>query len=135
MRHRTLFLSRLIGIYSLVLSLSMVVHKTAMIELVSDLSQAPPLLFIGGMCILLAGLAMVLLHNVWKGGALPIIVTLIGWAILVRGIVLVFISPAGAAALYEALHFERLYYVYTAIPLLVGGYLTYAGFCSSVVKK
>jgi hypothetical protein len=28
---------------------------------------------------LLGGLAMVLAHNVWSGGPLPVIVTLIGW--------------------------------------------------------
>ena len=114
MMQRTLLLSRLIGIYSLIVSLSMIVHKAAMIELVSELSAAPPLLFIGGLFALVAGLAMVLGHNVWTGGALPVVVTLVGWVILIRGIVLVFISPAGAAAIYEALYFAQLYYLYVA---------------------
>jgi hypothetical protein len=130
MSPRTIFLSRLIGLYALVISTSMLVHKTAMITTAAELAQAPPLLFIAGWFTLLAGLAMVLTHNIWAGGTLPVVVTLIGWALLIRGIVMVFISPGGAASIYEALHFAELYYVYVAIPLLLGIYLTYAGFKS-----
>ena len=128
MSARTIFLSRLIGLYSLVTSVSMLMHKGAMVETVAALANAPPLLLIGGMFTLLAGLALVLSHNLWSGGALPLVNTLLGWVLLFRGIVLVFISPGGAAALYEALHFEQLYYLYVAIPLALGLYLTGAGF-------
>ena len=124
----TIFLSRLIGLYSLITSLSMLMHKAAMTETVAELAHAPPLLMIGGMFTLVTGLAIVLGHNIWSQGALPLVITLLGWALLVRGIILVFISPDGAAAIYEALHFEQLYYLYVAIPLALGVYLTLEGF-------
>jgi hypothetical protein len=41
-----------------------------------------------------AGLAIVIGHNVWSGGALLVIVTLLGWIILIRGVVLLFLSPS-----------------------------------------
>jgi hypothetical protein len=126
----TVFLSRLLGLYALVISLSMLIHKTAMITTAAELAEAPPLLFIAGMFTLLAGLAMILAHNYWSGGAAPVVVTLIGWALLVRGIVMIFISPSGATSIYEAMHFPELYYVYVAIPLVIGVFLTYAGFLS-----
>ncbi len=128
MAARTIFLSRLVGLYALVFSISMIIHKAAMITTAAELAEAPPLLFIAGMFTLLAGLAMVLAHNVWSGGALPVVVTLIGWSLLIRGIVMVFISPSGAMSVYEAMGFPELYYVYAAIPLVLGSYLTYGGF-------
>ena len=131
MPHRTLILARLIGIYSLIIAIAMLVHKAEMIELAGELSQAPPLLFIGGMFTLLAGIAMVLMHNIWTGGAPPIVVTLIGWMLLVRGVIMVFVSPGGAAGIYEALHFPQLFYGYVAVPLILGAYLVYAGFTNS----
>jgi hypothetical protein len=79
---------------------------------------------------LAAGLAIVLGHNVWSGGALPVVVTLVGWLILVRGLVLLFLSPAAAMGLLAGLHFEHLFYVYVALSLLFGIYLTYSGFRS-----
>jgi len=128
---RTIYLARLIGLFTLILSVSELLHRAAMIETASELANAPPLLFIAGVFTLLAGLAMVLGHNVWTGGALPVVVTVIGWVLLIRGIVLVFISPGGAMGIFEALRFGDLYYVYVAIPLLMGLYLTFAGFTAS----
>lgn len=135
MAPRTLFLSRLIGIYALIISLSMITHKTAIVELVGDFAEAPPLIFIAGMFTLLAGIAMVLMHNLWRGGAPTVIVTLIGWMLLLRGIALVFISPSGAAAIYEMLRFAQFYYAYVAVPLVLGAYLAYEGFRGSPARR
>jgi len=80
---------------------------------------------------LLGGLALVLRHNVWHGGAATVLVTLVGWILLLRGILLVFISPGGALGIFEALHFARFYYFYVALPLVLGIYLTFAGFAAT----
>ena len=131
----TVFLSRLIGLYALIISISMLLHKPAMVEIAGEVARAPPLLLIAGMFTLLAGISMVLAHNIWTGGMLPVVVTLIGWALFVRGIVLVFISPEGALGIYESLRFSQFYYVYVAILLLLGAYLSYEGFRAAPAEE
>lgn len=126
----TTFLSRLIGLFSILVSLSLLTHKQAAVETITALVHNPPLLLTFGMVWLIAGLAIVLGHNVWSGGVLPIIVTLVGWLILVRGLLLLFLSPEAAVGLFVGLHFERLFYLYVAISLIFGIYLTYGGFKS-----
>ena len=37
-------------------------------------------------------IAMAIGHNVWSGGALPIVVTLVGWLIFAKGLMLSFVS-------------------------------------------
>ena len=74
MSPRTRFISRLLGFYSLFVSLAMVSHKHATAEMVMALIRDQPLLFVLGVMTVLAGLAMVLAHNIWSGGALPVIV-------------------------------------------------------------
>ena len=69
MSARTAFLSRLVGLYCILVSLSMVTHKRATVEMMTALVHNPPLLFIVGVITLAAGLAMILGHNVWSGGA------------------------------------------------------------------
>lgn len=128
MSPRTIFLSRLIGLFALLESLSMFVHKQSMVETAASLVHDRPLLLIVGMIALVAGLAMVLAHNLWSGGALPVVVTLIGWVILVRGVVLLFLLPEAVVRLFEIFRFEELYYLYAGITLVLGLYLTYAGF-------
>ncbi len=126
----TTFLSRLIGLFSIVVSLSMIAHRQATDRVMTALIHDPPLLLIIGMIGLVAGLAMVLGHNVWSGGVLPVIVTLVGWLILIRGLLLLFLSPEAAAELFERLHFEQFFYLYVAVSLIIGVYLSYGGFSS-----
>jgi hypothetical protein len=40
-------------------------------------------------------------------------------------------DPAGAVGLFTGLHFEQLFYLYLAILLILGVYLTYSGFRST----
>jgi hypothetical protein len=92
----------------------------------------PPVLFIVGVITLVAGLAMILGHNVWSGGVLPVIVTLVGWLTLIKGLLFLFLSPEAAVGFFlGGLHYEQLFYLYVAISLIFGVYLTYGGFRST----
>jgi hypothetical protein len=125
---RTTFLSRVIGIYCLIFAVVEATHRTTMIETTTALTNAPASLFLAGAFTLLLGAGMVVGHNVWSGGAAPVVVTIVGWAALLKGAGLMFLSQGQAAGVLEVAHFADLYYFYTAITLVLGLYLTYAGF-------
>jgi hypothetical protein len=126
MSARTRFLSRLIGLYCILISLSMVTHKQATVEAVSLLVQNAPLMFLVGVIVLAVGLAMILGHNVWSGGALPVVVTLVGWVSFGKGLLILFLSPQAAPGfLLEAMHYEQFFYLYACISLFLGVYLIY----------
>ena len=59
------------------------------------LALALPVLLFAGVFALIVGLAIVLGHNVWSGGAAPAIVTLVGWASLVKGLLILFLPGPG----------------------------------------
>jgi len=125
MSSRTTFLSRLIGVYLLLFSLSMFAHKQATIEVMTALVSNPPLLFITGLILCPVGLAMTLGHNVWAGGARPVIITLIGWATLLKGLLCLLIPPDMAPVLLlGGLHYASLYYLYSFLILVLGLYLS-----------
>lgn len=124
----TIFLARLIGLFAILVSLSMVVRKRVMVETTTALLRNGPLLLVTGMVGLVAGLAMVLGHNIWSGGALPVVVTLSGWIILVRSLILLFLSPEVKVRLYERFRFENFFYLYAGISFVFGVYLTWAAF-------
>jgi len=126
----TIFLARLIGLYCLLFGLAIVVQKEAMLEMVAALIRNGPVLLIIEVIGVTAGLAIVLGHNVWSGGVLQIVVTLLGWIILIRGVVLLFLSPQGKVRLFEMFRFAELFYLYVGITLVLGLYLTFAGFIS-----
>ena len=124
----TAFLARFLGLFLVIESLSMLAQKQAMVDITTSLIQDHPLLFILKILGVLGGLAMVLGHTVWSGGLLPVIVTLIGWATLVRSVVLLFLSPEAVVSFIRAIRYEQNYYLLAGISLFIGGYLTYAGF-------
>jgi putative exporter of polyketide antibiotics len=132
MSPRTAFLSKLIGLYCLFMALAMTPHKEATVAKVAALAQDPPVLLILGVFTLVAGLAMVLGHNVWRGGGGTVVVTLVGWLALLKGLLFLFLPPGTYARfLLEQAHYERLFYFYMALIFVIGVYLTYGGFAAS----
>src|ERR1017187_8268706 len=131
MSPRILFLSRLIGLYCILIALSMMTRREATVETVTALLQNPSMMLILGVITLAAGLAVVLAHNIWSGGALAVIVTLVGWMTLIKSLFFLFLPPELEAGLFlRQLHYQELFYVYGAISLVLGVYLTYGGFKS-----
>ena len=90
MSPRTLFLSRLIGLYCILVALSMITRRQATVETVTVLLQNPSMTLILGVITLAAGLAMVLAHNIWSGGTLVVVVTLLGWMALIKSLFFLF---------------------------------------------
>ena len=131
MSPRTIFLSKLIGLYCILIGLSMMTRRQATVETVTALLQNPSMMLIVGVITLAAGLAMVLAHNIWSGGALVVVVTLVGWIALIKSLFFLFLPPEMEAGLFLGqLHYRQLFYLYTAISLVLGVYLTYGGFTS-----
>lgn len=64
---------------------------------------------LGGV-MLAAGLAMVLAHNIWSGGALVVVVTLVGWMTLIKSLGFLFLPPEMEVRLFvERLHYQQLF--------------------------
>jgi hypothetical protein len=127
----TLYLARLFGLLTILLVGGLFFRGPAVID--ASVSNAP-LMFTYGIISLAIGLAMVLGHNVWFGGVLPVVVTLMGWLILAKGAILILL-PAGAfSGIYGSLDFGAHMYLYLAPSFLLGLYLTWAGFTAKTQK-
>ena len=122
----TIFLGKLIGLYCIILALAMMRHKQSAVATMNALIRNPPLPLFVEILGLAAGLAMVLGHNIWSGGALPVVVTLVGWLMAIRGAALLALPQDAIIKLFEVLHYEKLFYVYMGATLILGLFMTYA---------
>ena len=129
MSQLTIFLARLLGLFTILVIAAMMFRGGAVVE--ATFTNQPAML-IYGITSLGLGLAMVLGHNVWSGGAVPILITLIGWWILIRGVLLILLPAGEAVRLFDILRYEELFYLYTGVTLIIGIFLTYRGFTTSV---
>jgi hypothetical protein len=130
MSRLTIYLGKLIGVFLLVISLAMALDKASLVEIVTALIDDRALLLIVGMMALVAGLAIVLGHNVWSGGVLPVLVTLFGWLLVFRGLVLLLVPSETLIAYFQFLRFDDLFYAYAGITFLLGLIFSYAAFSS-----
>jgi hypothetical protein len=124
----TIFLAKLLGLYCIIIALAMMTRKQSAVSTVKALIGNAPLLLLVEVIGLAGGLAMIISHNIWSGGALPAVVTLVGWLMAIRGAGLLALSPNATVKLFEALRYEQLFYVYMGATLILGLYLTFAGF-------
>ena len=132
MSPRTVFLSKLIGLYCIILGFSMMLNKAALMDEITALAGNSPVMLVVGVFTLFAGLAMVLGHNVWRGGGVTIVVTVIGWLTLLKALLILFVPPnMQSRFLLELQHSDRLFYFRLALTFLLGIYLTYGGFAAS----
>jgi len=121
----TIYLARFIGLFALLVGIGCLVRGNAVIG--STVANGPVMLVYALVC-LAAGLAMILGHNVWSGGTLPVVVTLVGWLILAKGLLLFFATPEALTQLLARMQYGEHYSLYVAPSLIIGFYLTWTGF-------
>jgi len=131
MSSRTLFLSRLLGLYFLICGLAMIVHRQILTDALATVPGNPLAMWWSALIISLAGLAMVLVHNVWSKHPAVFIVTLLGWLTLIKGILYLLLPAKWLEGYFQAVvNCGTCLYSATAFMLVLGAYLTYEGFKS-----
>lgn len=124
----TKLLAKLMGLWIVLAVLSMMANQRETLAALKAMFADPGLSFVTGIFTLVIGVAVVVGHNRWSGGALPILVTVYGWVALIKGLAFLIFPMDAQTAFFGALHFDRYYFGYLAIALLIGAYLIYGGF-------
>jgi hypothetical protein len=122
----TEFLARLIGIYCVIVAAAMLIKRRETIATVNAMLEDPGAIMLSGVIALMIGLAVILGHNVWTGGVLPILVTLVGWSAAIKGAWLLATPSAILRKMYAAMHYERFFVVYMVGTLALGAFLIFA---------
>lgn len=131
MRPVTVYLGKLLGLCTLITSFWLLTERQTAVSTIPALLGDRPAMVIFAIIALAGGLAIVLAHNIWSGGVLPILVTLIGWVMVIRGVLFLFLAPEATLHILAAMQFEQFFYVYLGVPFVLGIYLTYLAFTAS----
>ena len=124
----TTFLGKSLGLYCIVLSMAMMANKRATVAAVNAMIRDPALMLFAAIVGLGMGLGIVVGHNVWSGGALPVVVTLVGWWTAIKSLALLILPHETMTKVFETARYEQRFYGITAVTLVIGVYLTYASF-------
>ena len=82
----SIFLARLIGPVMTVVGLAVLLNRRGFRELAQEFVESRALIFLSGLVILPAGVAIILVHNVWAADG-RLMITLFGWVVAITSAV------------------------------------------------
>jgi hypothetical protein len=125
--HTSIFLARLLGPLFLLPGVGILINQGVFRAMATEIVRSVTLIYLFGLVDFAGGLAIVLTHNVWDL-SWRVLVTLIGWALLIRGAVRVAVPDLvlGYAARYVGN--KKIYPFTGAAALILGLVLCYFGF-------
>ncbi|UXA07051.1 hypothetical protein KXD96_02500 [Mycobacterium sp. SMC-2] len=127
---RTRFFCRLLGPFLVVLDVTAVARASDMQSLLSQFEANSMWTFVTGAFILLFGLTIVAAHQYWHGAA-AVIVSLLGWLIVLRGVLLVAFPKFFISLANDMIGAQGWWITACVVFALVGLYLTYVGWVSA----
>ncbi|MEE9452341.1 MAG: hypothetical protein V3V61_06260 [Gammaproteobacteria bacterium] len=127
-------LAKIIGLYCVITALAMLFHGKRFKALASEFVGSPALLNLSGILALIIGLILVVMHDVWIL-AWPLIITLLSWVILLKGMAMLFTPTAIIEVGKKMDTCNVFYYTSAGITLIIGVTLCYFGFAVDVVAR
>jgi hypothetical protein len=123
---RTRMFARVLGPFFAIVGVTVVARTSDMRTLVSDFDANAAWPFVTGAFLLMAALVIIALHPYWRGAA-AITVSLMGWILTLRAVILMAFPHAFMAAAKAAIGMTGLWVTVSVLIAAVGLYLTYVG--------
>lgn len=124
----SVYYAQVMGLWLFLVALAMIVHQPRYKKTVMDTLSHPSLMTFSGLIALGLGLLVVVSHNIWVS-QWPVVVTLVGWVLIIQGIMRIF-WPESFAKMTKDMLAGSGYTFMSWVWLLVGIYLIWAGFMS-----
>lgn len=122
----TRMFARVLGPFLVIVDVIAVVRASEMRALVTEFEANSVWSWVTGAFILLFGLIVIAGHQYWRGAA-AIIVSVLGWLIALRGLVLLALPKTVASLANNMVDAEASWVALCIVFALIGLYLTYVG--------
>lgn len=124
----TLFYAQFLGSAFLVIGLGILLNRRSTVATIRDVIGSKSTIYVLALVSLFVGLVVVLTHNEWTSGPATL-VSFLGWALTLRGIAFLLVPHASLERFFShSLNLDSISYAAGPVALLVGVYLSYAGF-------
>lgn len=123
----SLFLAKIIGPTFAVIGASILLNARGFQEIAAEFMRNPALVFLVGHIALPAGIATVLVHNVWVAGW-PVIITIFGWLAIVGGALRILAPQRATNAGRKLLDKPHVLTIAGAFWLIIGAILCFFGY-------
>ena len=125
-RNRTRMFARVLGPFFTIIAMVVAMRAPDMRQLLSEFTASDVWPWVTGAFILMGGIAIVACHQFWRGAA-AIIISVLGWALVVRGILLIAFPDVFASLADRMIGAVGAWKAAYVVMALIGLYLTYVG--------
>lgn len=122
----SIFFAQVLGIVLLVSGISLVANKKMSAEAIEEMLRNKGILWMAGFTGVVIGSVFVVLNNIWSS-SLPLLITIIGWLILLKG-TFILVFPNAAVALYRKCNKGNMLLWGGLIAIIIGLILLDLGF-------
>lgn len=125
----SIFIARLLGPVFLAIGLAVLANRPAFRALGKEVLRSHALIYLFGTLDLVGGLALVLVHNVWVLDW-RVLITLLGWIGIVRGLVRIFFPQRIMKFGTRMLRSQGVFVYGAIVTLAIGAVLSYFGYAA-----
>jgi hypothetical protein len=108
-------------------AIAILVNRATITALLRESLNSPGIVMFSGFFVLLAGLAIVRAHNIW-GADWTILITILGWLLVIGGVVRIIWPERAAAVRRSFLATENGLTAWALVALAIGAFLTAKGY-------
>lgn len=123
---RTRMFARVLGPFFTIVAIIVAVRAPDMRQMLSEFTASDVWPWVTGAFILMGGIAIVAFHQVWRGAS-AIIVSVLGWALVVRGTFLMAFPDTFASGADRIIGATVVWQAVYGVMALIGLYLAYVG--------
>ncbi len=123
----TLFLTQVIGIYLVLIGLICIVKRKMMMHSMGDVITNKSLLYVVAIIELIAGISLVISHNVWVWNY-AVIVTIVGWLMLVESLAYLALPYSWVKKVFRMFNTKGWYIGGGLASVILGAYMVAIGF-------
>lgn len=125
-QHRTRMFARVLGPFFTIVMVAAMARAADMKQVLSEFTASDVWPYVTGVFVLASGIAIVAFHQIWRGAA-AIIISVLGWLMVVRGILLMAFPGVFASLADRMIGVTAAWIAAFVVMILVGLYLTYVG--------
>jgi|SRR5215207_243740 len=127
----SIFLAKLVGPLFVAMGLGLLVNQSVYTQMAEQFLGSYALIYLSGLLALVAGLAMINVHNVWTR-EWRVIITVFGWLAVIGGLFRI-VLPQFVASIGAAIFAQRGVPIVAAIAMLaLGAFLSFKGYWQAI---
>ncbi len=121
----TYFLAQVFGWYFLLIGALFLFKRREFIQAAIEMSRSKGMLLLAGLFASLCGLMVVLAHTVLGAGPVATLVSILGWAVLLKGLAVIFLPQRVVDMWTRWSKLEKYAYFYAGVTIILGLFLIF----------